>query len=47
MLTVIPGNFANYFLEVADVPADDETQMMDILAKYEVELVDGDNPSED
>ena len=47
VLTVFPGNFANYFLEVADIPPDDEEQMMDILAKYEVELVDGDNPSED
>ena len=47
VLTVIPGNFANYFLEVADVPADDETQMMDILAKYEVELIDDHRPKED
>ena len=39
VLTVFPGQFANYFLEVAEVPADDEAKMMELLAKYEVELV--------
>ena len=40
VLTVFPGRFANYFLEVAEVPADDEQQMVDLLTKYEVELVE-------
>ena len=42
VLTVFPGQFANYFLEVAEVPANDEQQMVALLAKYEVELVESD-----
>ena len=32
-------DITDYFLEVADVPANDEQQMVALLAKYEVELV--------
>ena len=42
VLTVFPGRFANYFLEVAEVPANDEQQMVALLAKYQVELVESD-----
>ena len=40
VLTVIPGNFANYFLEVAKLPPEEEQQMLALLEKYEVELVE-------
>ncbi len=40
VLTVIPGNFANHFLEVAKLPPKEEQQMIVLLEKYEVELVE-------
>tara|TARA_Y100001933_G_scaffold236159_1_gene257876 strand:- start:1416 stop:1976 length:561 start_codon:yes stop_codon:yes gene_type:complete len=40
LLTVYPGNFANFFREVAEIPTDDEQRMIDLLEKYDVELVD-------
>ena len=39
LLTVYPGNFANYFREVVEVPPEDDQQMMELLDKYDVELV--------
>jgi mannose-6-phosphate isomerase-like protein (cupin superfamily) len=39
LLTVIPGRFANYFIEVDGVADDDHAAIRALLAKYEVELV--------
>jgi quercetin dioxygenase-like cupin family protein len=40
LLTVIPGNFANYFIEVDGVRDDDHAAILELLKKYDVEIVD-------
>jgi quercetin dioxygenase-like cupin family protein len=39
LLTVIPGRFANYFIDVDRLNDDDHAMVIALLAKYEVELV--------
>jgi quercetin dioxygenase-like cupin family protein len=40
LLTVIPGRFANYFIEVDGVDDGDTAAIKALLAKYEVEIVE-------
>jgi hypothetical protein len=40
LLTVIPGRFANYFIEVDGVDEGDTAAIKALLAKYEVEIVE-------
>jgi quercetin dioxygenase-like cupin family protein len=40
LLTVIPGRFADYFVEVDGVPDDDHTSMKALCAKYDVEILE-------
>ncbi len=40
LLTVIPGRFANYFLEVDGVPDGDRAAIKALCAKYEVEILE-------
>jgi quercetin dioxygenase-like cupin family protein len=40
LLTVIPGRFANYFLEVDQVPDGDRAAIQALCAKYDVELLE-------
>jgi quercetin dioxygenase-like cupin family protein len=40
LLTVIPGRFANYFIEVDGVDDGDAAAIKALLAKYEVEIVE-------
>jgi mannose-6-phosphate isomerase-like protein (cupin superfamily) len=39
LLTVIPGRFANYFIEVDGVDDGDAAAIKALLAKYEVEII--------
>jgi quercetin dioxygenase-like cupin family protein len=39
LLTVIPGRFANYFLEVDGVDDDDPATVKALIAKYDVEIL--------
>lgn len=39
LLTVIPGNFAHYFLEVDSVPDHDTEAIKRLCAKYEVDIL--------
>jgi quercetin dioxygenase-like cupin family protein len=39
LLTVIPGRFANYFIDVDKLDDDDHATVVALLDKYEVELV--------
>ena len=39
LLTVIPGRFANYFIEVDRLNDDDHATVVGLLDKYEVKLV--------
>lgn len=39
LLTVIPGHFANYFLEVDGLPDRDRTTIKALCAKYDVEIL--------
>lgn len=40
LLTVIPGRFAEYFLEVDGLPDHDRETIRPLLAKYEVEILE-------
>jgi quercetin dioxygenase-like cupin family protein len=40
LLTVIPGRFANYFIDVDSLNDDDHATVIALLDKYEVELVE-------
>jgi quercetin dioxygenase-like cupin family protein len=40
LLTVIPGRFANYFIEVDGVDDADAAAIKALLAKYEVEIIE-------
>ena len=40
LLTVIPGNFANYFIDVDRLGDDDHDAVVGLLKKYDVELVE-------
>lgn len=40
LLTVIPGHFADYFLEVDDVPDHDRDTIRALAAKYDVEILE-------
>ena len=40
LLTVIPGRFSNYFLDVDNVPAADRDTIRALCAKYGVELLE-------
>jgi len=40
LLTVIPGRFADYFLEVDQIPDRDLATIKALCAKYEVEILD-------
>ncbi|MHB1424065.1 MAG: hypothetical protein ACYC3I_12885 [Gemmataceae bacterium] len=40
LLTVIPGRFANYFLEVDQVSDYDRAAIQALCAKYDVELLE-------
>ncbi len=39
LLTVIPGRFANYFIDVDKLDDDDHATVVALLEKYEVALV--------
>jgi quercetin dioxygenase-like cupin family protein len=39
-LTVIPGNFGNYFLEVDRIPNDDHEAIRALAAKYDVKILE-------
>lgn len=41
LLTVIPGRFANYFIEVDNIPDRDLATIKRICAKYDVEILEG------
>jgi quercetin dioxygenase-like cupin family protein len=40
LLTVIPGRFANYFLDVDDVPDADHATIRALCSKYDVEILE-------
>ena len=40
LLTVIPGRFSNYFIEVDRVPDDDHAAIKALCAKYDVEILE-------
>jgi quercetin dioxygenase-like cupin family protein len=40
LLTVIPGRFANYFIEVDGVPDDDHAAIRALCAKYDVDILE-------
>lgn len=40
LLTVIPGRFANYFIDVDKVPDDDRELIRKLCAKYDVEILE-------
>lgn len=40
LLTIIPGRFANYFIEVDSVPDDDRAAIKALCAKYDVEILE-------
>jgi quercetin dioxygenase-like cupin family protein len=40
LLTVIPGRFANYFIEVDGVPDNDRAAIKALCAKYDVEILE-------
>jgi mannose-6-phosphate isomerase-like protein (cupin superfamily) len=40
LLTVIPGNFANYFIEVDGVRDEDHAAIRALAAKYDVEILE-------
>jgi quercetin dioxygenase-like cupin family protein len=40
LLTVIPGHFANYFLEVDNLPDADHATIRALCAKYDVEILE-------
>lgn len=40
LLTVIPGRFSNYFIEVDGVPDGDRAAIKALCAKYEVEILE-------
>jgi quercetin dioxygenase-like cupin family protein len=40
LLTVIPGRFANYFLEVDRVPDNDRAAIKALCARYDVEILE-------
>lgn len=40
LLTVIPGRFANYFIEVDDIPDKNHETIKRLCAKYDVELLE-------
>lgn len=40
MLTIIPGNFGNYFREVDEVPNHDSAAIKALCAKYEVDILE-------
>ncbi len=40
LLTVIPGRFANFFIEVDGVPDDDRAAIKALCAKYDVEILE-------
>jgi hypothetical protein len=40
LLTVIPGRFANYFIDVDGVDDDDHAAIKALVAKYDVEILE-------
>jgi quercetin dioxygenase-like cupin family protein len=40
LLTVIPGRFANYFIDVDGVDDGDQAEIKAIIAKYDVEILE-------
>jgi quercetin dioxygenase-like cupin family protein len=40
LLTIIPGRFGNYFIEVDTIPHDDHAAIKALTAKYDVEILE-------